>query len=231
MQDFLPLNGVWALVLTCGAYMFGQYLRKKSGSAICNPTLIAAIIIIGFLLLSGIPNQTYQESMKLSSWLLTPCTVCLGISFYTQLKRMKGKLMAIFIGVGAGAISSLLMIGLACVLLKLDVSITASLMPKSITTAMAIPLVEPTSGYVPVTTAAIIITGIGGSMIGQYLCKLFRISDPIAQGVAFGTASHVMGTSRATELNELSGAVGSLSLCVAGIITAILFSPAMKLFS
>ncbi len=230
MQNLLPLNGVWALVLTCGAYMFGQHLRKKSGSAICNPTLIAAIIIIGFLLLSGIPNQTYQDGMKLSSWLLTPCTVCLGISFYTQLKRMKGKLVAISIGVGAGALSSLLMIGVFCALLKLDVSITASLLPKSITTAMAIPLVEPTSGYVPVTTAAIIITGIGGSMIGQYLCRLFRITDPIAQGVAFGTASHVMGTSRATELNELSGAVGSLSLCVAGIITAILYSPTMKFF-
>ena len=210
--------------------MFGMHLRKKTGSAICNPTLIAAVIIIGFLLLSGIPNQTYQESMKLSSWLLTPCTVCLGISFYTQLKRMKGKLMAIFIGVGAGAISALIMIGLSCMLLKLDVSITASLMPKSITTAMAIPLVEETTGYVSVTTAAIIITGIGGSMIGQYLCKLFRITDPIAQGVAFGTSAHVMGTSRATELNELSGAVGSLSLCVAGIITAVLFSPAMKIF-
>lgn len=207
-----------------------MYLRKKTGSAICNPTLIAAVIIIGFLLLGGIPNQTYQESMKLSSWLLTPCTVCLGISFYTQLKRMKGKLMAIFIGVGAGAISALIMIGLSCMLLKLDVSITASLMPKSITTAMAIPLVEETTGYVSVTTAAIIITGIGGSMIGQYLCKLFRITDPIAQGVAFGTSAHVMGTSRATELNELSGAVGSLSLCVAGIITAVLFSPAMKIF-
>ena len=231
MQELLPLNGVWALVLTCGAYIFGLYLRKKSGSAICNPTLISAIIIIGFLLLSGIPNQTYQDGMKLSSWLLTPCTVCLGISFYTQLQRMKGKLMAIFIGVGAGALSSLVMIGAACILLKLDVSITASLLPKSITTAMAIPLVEPTSGYVSVTTAAIIITGIGGSMVGQYLCKLLRITDPIAQGVAFGTASHVMGTSRATELNELSGAVGSLSLCVAGILTAVLFNPALQFFS
>ena len=122
------------------------------------------------------------------------------------------------------------MIGALCLLLKLDSGLMVSLLPKSVTMAMAIPLVEPTEGYVPLTTFAVIITGIGGSMIGQWLCKICGIRHPIAQGVAFGTASHVMGTSRATELNELSGAVGSLSLCVAGIITAVLFSPAMRLF-
>lgn len=226
----LPLNGVWALLFTCGAFMFGQYLRKKTASAFCNPTLICALIVMAFLSISGIANKTYQDSMKLISWLMTPCTVCLGVPFYTQLKRMQGNLTAIFIGVASGAVVSLAMIGALCLLLKLDSGLMVSLLPKSVTMAMAIPLVEPTEGYVPLTTFAVIITGIGGSMIGQWLCKICGIRHPIAQGVAFGTASHVMGTSRATELNELSGAVGSLSLCVAGIITAVLFSPAMRLF-
>ena len=82
----------------------------------------------------------------------------------------------------------------------------------------------------PLTTTAVILTGILGSVAGPALCKLFSIRNPIAQGVAFGTASHVIGTTKATELNELSGAVGSLSLVFAGILTAVLFPIAVKFF-
>ena len=230
MPELFPLNGVWALLLTCASFQLGQYFRKKTGSALCNPILISAIIVIAFLLAFDIPNDVYQSSMKLTSWLMTPCTVCLGIPLYTQLKRMKGNLPAIFIGVTAGTVSSLVMIGGLCLVLGLDESITAALLPKSITTAMAIPLVEPTVGLVPLTTSAVIISGIIGSMAGQAMCRLFGIGHPIAQGVAYGTASHVIGTSRATEINELIGAVGSLSLCIAGILTAVLYPFALMIF-
>ena len=230
MPEFFPMNGIWAVLLTCATFQLGQYLRKKSGSALCNPILISAIIVIAFLVAFDIPNDTYQSSMKLTSWLMTPCTVCLGIPLYTQLKRMKGNLPAIFIGVVAGTVSSLVLIGLMCLVLGLDDSITAALLPKSITTAMAIPLVEPTVGLVPLTTSAVIISGIIGSMGGQAMCRLFGIRHHIAQGVAYGTASHVIGTSRATEINELIGAVGSLSLCIAGILTAVLYPFALMIF-
>ena len=230
MSEFIPMGGVWAVLLTCATFQLSQYLRKKTGSALCNPIMISALMVIAFLLLFRIPNDTYQSGMKLTSWLMTPCTVCLGIPLYTQLQRMKRNLPAIMTGVVAGAISSLLIIGGICLLLGLDESITAALLPKSITTAMAIPLVEPTVGLVPLTTSAVIISGIIGSIAGQAMCKIFGIRHPIAQGVAFGTASHVIGTSRATELNELSGAVGSLSLVVAGVLTAVLYPVAMMLF-
>ena len=230
MSELFPMNGIWAVMLTCATFQLGTYLRKKSGSALCNPILISAVIVIAFLVVFDIPNDTYQSSMKLTSWLMTPCTVCLGIPLYTQLKRMKGNLPAIFIGVGAGTVSALVILGTLCLVLGLDDSITAALLPKSITTAMAIPLVEPTVGLVPLTTSAVIISGIIGSMAGQAMCRLFGIRHPIAQGVAYGTASHVIGTSRATEINELIGAVGSLSLCIAGILTAVLYPFALLIF-
>lgn len=230
MSDFIPMNGVWAVLLTCATYQLGLWCRKKTGSALCNPIMISAIIVIALLVALDIPNDVYQSSMKLTSWLMTPCTVCLGISLYTQLQRMKNNLPAILSGVAAGTVSSLLMIGAACLVLRLDWSLTAALMPKSITTAMAIPLVEETGGLVPLTTSAVIISGIIGSMAGQGMCRLFGIRHPIAQGVAYGTASHVIGTSRATELSELMGAVGSLSLCIAGIMTAVLYPMLLPVF-
>ena len=230
MSEFFPMNGVWAVLLTCATYQLGLWCRKKTGSALCNPILISAIIVIAFLVALNISNDTYQSSMKLTSWLMTPCTVCLGIPLYTQLKRMRGNLRAIFAGVTAGTVTSLLMIGGLCLVLGLEESITLGLMPKSITTAMAIPLVEESGGLVPLTTSAVIISGIIGSMAGQGMCRLFGIRHPIAQGVAYGTASHVIGTSQATELNELTGAVGSLSLCIAGIMTAVLYPILLPLF-
>ena len=230
MSELIPMGGVWAVLLTCATFQLGQYLRNKTGSALCNPIMISALIVIALLVVFKIPNDTYQSGMKLTSWLMTPCTVCLGIPLYTQLQRMKRNLPAIMAGVVAGAVSSLAIIGGICLVLKLDGNITAALLPKSITTAMAIPLVEPTVGLVPLTTSAVIISGIIGSMAGQAMCRIFRISHPIAQGVAYGTASHVIGTSRATELNELSGAVGSLSLVIAGVLTAVLYPIALMLF-
>ena len=229
MTELIPMNGLWALLLTCAAFLLGQYLRQKTGSAFCNPILVSAALIIAVLLIFKIPNDNYQAGMKLTSWLLTPCTVCLGIPLYTQLKRMKGNLSAIFGAVIAGAVSSLAMIGLFCLVLKLDDSTTAALLPKSITTAMAIPLVESSVGLVPLATSAVVVSGVLGAVLGSSLCKLFGIRHPIAQGVAFGTASHVIGTSRASQVGQLQGAVSSLSLAVAGILTAILF-PLATLF-
>lgn len=223
MNEILFTGGYWALFLTAAAYQFGLYVRKKTGSAWCNPILVAVAVVIPLLLLTGVPNEAYQEGMKSISWLLTPATVCLGIPLYTQVNRLKGHLGAILGGVLAGSVSSLALVGGLCVLFSLDPETTASLLPKSITTAMAIPLSESGGGLVALTTAVVVLTGILGSVIGPGLCKLFRLDSEIARGVAFGTASHVVGTTKAVEMSELSGAVSSLSLVVAGIITAVLF--------
>lgn len=224
MLDFLTRSGYWALLLTAAAYQLGLFLNKKTGSALFHPILVATAVVIPFLLLTGIPNEAYQAGMTGISWLLTPCTVCFGISLYTQLNKLKSHFWAIFAGILAGTVTSLLVVWGMCVLFGLDSTLTITLLPKSVTTAMAQPLCESGGGIVSLTTCAVVITGVLGSIIGPLLCKLFRLKDPISRGVAFGTASHVVGTTKATELSELAGAVSSLSLVVAGILTAIAFS-------
>lgn len=223
MIDFLCSLSLFPLVLTFGAYQLGLWIQKKGKSPLLNPILIASVLVIIFLLLTGIPNETFQAGNKAITWLLTPATVCLALPLYKQLQVLKKSLPAILIGISAGTVTSLLFIWGLCAAFGLDHAMLVSLLPKSITTAMGMVLGENAGGYGALTAAAIIITGIQGSLIGTVLCKLFRITDPVAQGVAFGTASHVVGTSRATELGQLQGAVSSLSLAVAGILTAILF--------
>jgi len=224
MVDFIIQSGYWALLLTAAAYQLGSFLNKKTGSAMFHPILVSTAVVIPFLLLTGIPHETYQEGMKSISWLLTPCTVCLGIKLYTQLNKLKAHIWAILAGILAGTVTSLALVWGLCVAFGLDSQLTITLLPKSVTTAMAQPLSESSGGIVALTACAVVVTGVLGSIAGPILCKLFRLKNDISRGVAFGTASHVVGTTKANELSELSGAVSSLSLVVAGILTAIAFS-------
>ena len=223
MLEALQSLSLFSLVLTLGAYQIGLWCRKKWDHPICNPILIAVILVGGFLLLTGIPVENYQAGTSAISWLLTPATVCLALPLYEQLKVLKKNLPAILAGIGAGTLVSLGCVFLLCRLFRLEDSFTVSLLPKSITTAMGIVLSSQNGGIPSLTTAVIIVTGILGSLAGSALCKLLKLNDPISQGVAFGTASHVIGTSKAAELGQLQGAVSSLSLTVAGILTAVLF--------
>lgn len=229
MTELLSGISLFPLVLTIGAYQIGLWCRKKWEHPICNPILIAVILVIAVLLLTGFPVETYQAGTAGISWLLTPATVCLALPLYEQLKILKKNLPAVLLGVVAGTVTSLAVIVLLCRIFNLAPQISTSLLPKSITTAMGIVLSSQNGGIAPLTTAAIIVTGISGSLLGTTLCKLFQLKDPIAQGVAFGTASHVIGTTKAAELGQLQGAVSSLSLTVAGILTAILFPFACSL--
>lgn len=223
MTEFLQSISLFPLMLTFGTYQVGVWCQKKTRSPLCNPLLIATILSVAVLLLTKFDLAVYQSSSAWITWLLTPATVSLAIPLYTQLKVFKGELKAILIGIAAGTVASLGFVGVLCVLMGLDRTLTVSLLPKSITTAIGLVLSEQNGGIPALTSAVIIITGILGNLTGSFLCKLLRITDPIAQGVGFGTASHVVGTSRATELDPLAGAVSSLSLVVAGVLTAVIF--------
>lgn len=229
MLEYLLSLSLLPMALTVGAFMLGAWVQKKTKCVAFNPIIVAVVLIVGFLLITKYPIENYQAGTKPISWFITPATVCLALPLYEQLKTLKKNLPAILIGVLAGTVTSLLVVLSMCMLFKTDRSITVSLLPKSITTAMGIVLSGQNGGIEALTAAVIIVTGIIGNLSGSLLCKVFRIKDPIAQGVAFGTASHVVGTSRANELSPLIGAVSSLSLAVAGIFTAIAF-PIMMMF-
>lgn len=222
MNDFFQID-IFPLVLTLLAFRIGQKCQEKWKKPIFNPTLIGMAVVVVFLLVSGMETDAYQAGASKLSWLMTPATICLAIPMYEQFRVLRSNLRAILAGVAAGAAAcaaGLLVCGL---LLHLPAAVTVSLMPKSVTTAIAVPLSQLFGGMGGVTAGAIIVTGIFANMMGPSFCKWFRITDPVAQGVAFGTAGHVIGTAKASELNPLTGAVSSLSLVAAGLVTAVVF--------
>ena len=228
VSSILQNNLFFPLLLTVGAYLGAVWLQKKTGLALLNPILVSVIVILPVVLLLGIPIETYQEGTNVLSYLLTPATICLGLSLYEQLQKLKDDLSAILLGVLAGTIASAVAVLGICLLFRLDRQMIVTLLPKSVTTAIGAVLSEEAGGVTAITAAVIILTGLLGNVLGDLLCRLCRIRDPIARGVAYGTASHVVGTSKAIKESPLTGAVSSLSLAVSGLLTAVLFPIAVS---
>ncbi len=222
MSQLLSI-GILPVVLTLFAYQVGALCQKKFKLPIFNPILIGVIVVLLLLPLIGMERKNYQEGVRLMSWLMTPATVCLAIPMYEQIQALRKNLKGILVGVAAGALSCLSMLLVFSLILGFDRNLTVSLLPKGITAAIGVSLTELFGGTPSITTLGITVTGICGNMFGTYFCRWFGITDEIARGVAFGTGSHVIGTAKASELSPLSGAVSSLSLVVAGLMTAVLF--------
>ena len=220
MTDLLAIS-VLPVSMTLIAFLAGQKLQKKFRSPLLNPILVSVILVLIFLSFTGLPVADYKAGMGTLSWLLTPATICLAVPMYEQFQILKKNLPMILAGVAAGAVSCLIMVAGFGILVNFESILTISLMPKSITTAIGVALSEMMGGMPGVTTAAIVFTGIFASIMGPAFCRLFRLTDEVARGVAFGTAGHVIGTSKANELSPLTGAVSSLSLVVAGLRTAV----------
>lgn len=215
-------TGVFPVLLTLLTFRVGQWCQAKWKKPIFNPTLISVLLVIGVLFLSGMDMNSYTAGAGKISWLMTPATICLAIPMYQQFRLLRKHLKAIVLGVAAGAVSCLAVLTVLGLAAGLDRQTLISLLPKSVTTAIGVPLSQLYGGMGGVTTAAIIVTGILGNMFGTTLCKILHITEETAQGVAFGTAAHVIGTARANEINSLTGAVSSLSLVIAGLLTALL---------
>jgi putative effector of murein hydrolase len=222
MNELLAI-GILPLVVTLAAYRFAAWLQKKTKISFLSPIVVGAALVLLVLWAIRMPQEDYQAGMKLVSWLLTPATVCLAIPMYEHLQTLRRSFPAVLLSVAAGSASCLMTVLIFGLILHFEPSLTVSLLPKSVTTAIGVPLSELSGGLGSVTTAAIAITGNLAAVIGPLLCKVFRLTDPVAQGVAYGTACHVVGTSKASELGDLQAAAGSLSLVIAGILTATVF--------
>lgn len=221
MSEFFESSVFLGVILSLLAYEAGALLKRKFKLAVFNPLLIAVIITIIVLITGHISYDTYYEGAKYISYLLTPATVCLAIPLYEQLETLKNNLRAILTGIAAGVLSSLGSILAMAVLFGLSRKEYVTLLPKSITTAIGMGISEELGGYVAVTAAVIIITGVLGNVFAETVLKIFRITEPVAKGVAIGTSSHAIGTVKAMEIGRTEGAVSSLSIAAAGIFTVI----------
>ena len=217
------------MVLTLLAYQVGLICQKKSKTPLANPILIAVILVLVCLSVTRVSIGDYQPSIQSLSWLMTPATVCLAIPMYEQFRILRKNLPAILAGVVCGALGCLGMVLIFSAAAGFDRTLTASLLPKSVTSAIGAPLSTLSGGVASVTTAAIILSGILANMLSIPLFRLFHLTDNVAQGVAMGTAGHVIATSKANELDPLMGAVSSLSLVAAGLLTAAIYPMLVQL--
>ena len=229
MSELLTGGAVWGVLLTLGAFALGSFLQKKARQAWCNPLLLGSLFVILFLRLLQIPYPDYQASAAPVSYLLLPATVSLAVPLYEQWEALRENAAAILSGIAAGAAVSVGAILVLAWAFRMDRAAAVSLLPKSVTTAIGADVSGELGGIPTLTTAVIILTGIFGNLSAQAVCRLFRIEDPVAKGVGTGTASHAIGTARALEIGPVEGAMSSLSIAVAGIMTALLCPLAVDL--
>lgn len=218
-------NSVYAgVTVSLIAYLAGGYLKKKFKKPVFHPLLLSIVFTIVVLKFCNVEYETYNEGAKYLSWFLTPATVCLAIPLYQQWERLKQNFLAVFLGITSGVLTSLGTILVLSKLMGLNHKEYVTLLPKSITTAIGMGVSEELGGYVTITVAVIVITGVLGNMLAEGICKVFRITEPVAKGLAIGSAAHAIGTTKAMEMGEVEGAMSSLSIAVAGILTVIFAS-------
>ena len=229
MLKFLNESTFFGLFISIGAYFAGWLLNKKFKKDFVNPLIIAVILVIAFVLISGMDFEAYEKQASFLNYLLTPATICLAIPLYKQLGILKKNLVAVSVAVVAGSVAAMLSILLVSLVFGVTHEIYVSLLPKSITTAIGMGVSEELGGVQEITVAVIVVTGVIGAMIGKPLCKIFKISNPVAVGLAFGVSAHAVGTSKALEIGEIEGAMSGLAIVVTGILTVAL-SPLFALF-
>lgn len=194
MKEILCNSAYFGVTVSLIGYGAGIMLKKKFKYAFLNPLLISIIFVIGVVMLCGVDYESYENSAQYLSYLLTPATVCLAVPLYQQMTLLKKNLAAVACGILAGVLASLGSVLLLAFLFGLEHDVYVTLLPKSITTAIGMGVSEELGGLVTITVAVIIVTGVIGNVIGEAVCKLFRIYEPIAKGLALGTSSHAIGS-------------------------------------
>ena len=222
MAELLQNVPVWGVTLTLGAFALGTWLNRKTGQALCNPLLLGSIFVIVFLSLAQVSVAEYKESVGILSYLLLPATVALAVPMYEQWQILKKNALAVLSGILAGSLTSMVCIIAMSWILRLDRALSASMMPNSVTTAIGAEVAVELGGISSVAGAVIVLTGIVGNLSAAALCRICRLRDPVARGVAIGTGSHAVGTAKALQMGRVEGAISGLAIAVAGILTAVL---------
>lgn len=214
-----PLLG---LTLSCLAWCVGLWVQKKTKLILCNPLIIAVILVVIVLNVFHIPFQDFNLGGEFITLMLGPVTALLALNIYQQRALLGRYFLPVVVGCLAGSLASVGSVLLLCRLLPLEEAITASLMPKSVTTAIAVAIAGSGGGVESLAIAAVMVAGITGALFAPMFARLFHITDPVAQGVAIGACSHALGTTRAMEIGQLQGAMSSIAICICGLITSVI---------
>ena len=222
MREMLLNTPLTGIVVCLASYEVGMQLRSRFGSPILNPMLIGILLSAGVITLFDIPLESFKLGSDMIDLMLTPATVVLGLSVYNQRKVLQENFIPVVGGCLAGSLTNAALMHGLCRLLLLDDSLLYSLLPRSVTTPIAVALSEQGGGLVGVTAVCVVVSGITGAVLAPTLARLLRLKDPVAVGVAVGTASHAAGTTTAVQMGELTGAMSGVSIGVAGLLTVVL---------
>lgn len=197
-------------------------LYKRINSPLLNPLVLSMLTIIAVLLKFHISFEDYNRGGQFITFFLGPGTVILAVPLYKKINLLKEHAVPIIAGIGAGCVAGISSIIVMCRMFGLDELVSVSMIPKSVTTPIGIEISTQLGGIPSITVAGIIFTGIAGVLMGPVVCRLFKIDNEVAVGVAIGTSSHALGTTKAVELGETQGAMSSLAIGIAGLITVII---------
>jgi len=221
---------MFGIILTIIAFEIGVTIRNKWRNPLLNPILIATILIIGFLTITGISYDTYKVGGDYISFFLGPVTVLLAVPLYRHIQALKNAWLPILAGIVVGSTVSIVCVIVCAKIFGISKTLMLSLIPKSITIPMGSVVSEQIGGIPSITIVSIVITGITGAVTAPLVCRFFRIKNPVAQGVAIGTSSHALGTTKAMEIGEVQGAMSSLSIGVAGVVTVFITPVLLRVF-
>ncbi len=211
----------FGIALTVLAYWLGVQAQRRTGLVICNNMIVSVALLIAVLTLFHIPYEAYYQGGSIINMFLGPATACMAVTVYAKKDLLKRNWLPVLVGCLTGVVVSVGSILVMCRLFGLDAAMTASLLPKSVTTPIATAVSEGHGGIGSITVAAVIVTGILGNLTAPFLVKLFRVKDPLAVGLGIGACSHAMGTAKALEMGETEGAMSGLAIGMCGIITAV----------
>lgn len=227
MSDFfneIVNSPVFGITLTLFAYNVGIVVYSKVKSPLCIPIVIALIIMLPFLIVFDISNESYQKGGSIITLMLGPATACLGISMYRKLTIVKANILPMLVGTFMGSISCIATIYLLGQLFGLEDSILYAILPKSVTVPIALELSTETGGLPPITVVCVVFSGLTGALLSPFLVKFLKLKNPVAIGLAIGTSSHGVGTAKAIEMGETEGAVSGIAIGLAGLMTVIIYT-------
>ncbi len=222
---------IFGVTITLIVFLFYKKIFAKAKNPLLNPLIFSIATIILFLYLTGIDYEYYNKGGSIITFFLGPLTVSLAVPLYKQIDKLKENAIPILISILMGSIVGVLSVIGIGKLFGFNKELLMSLTPKATTTAIAIDLSNSLGGKPAMTVAFVVVAGTTGYMIGEPILNLLGIKSSTAKGIAFGTASHAFGTNKALSIGEEEGAMSSLAIGIAGIITAIIAPIIVKILN
>lgn len=215
-------NNFFGMFISIAVFLLARKICSRFKTPLANPLFFSVVFIICFLKIFGIPLEYFEKGGNILFMCLTPATAILAVGIYNKLDILKKYFLPVFCGTLVGSVVSVVSVLVLSKMFGLNEVIINSILPKSVTTAIAVGIAEVRGGNISITSAAVFVAGITGAVLSPVMIKAFRIKNKVAAGLAIGTSSHALGTTKALELGETEGAMSSIAICMAGIITVVI---------